>query len=231
MNIEVKDLTVRYGFHKALDRVSHVFDEGRMHVLLGPNGCGKTTLIKKIVEKYAHTSQIAYVSQELFGNVALSVYDTVALGRYDKSRFLGGLTDEDRAKVEYALELMGLKELEDRIFDTLSGGEKQRCMVARAIAQDTEWTLLDEPSSSLDVKYSKLIMNIFEELREKGKSFIIVLHDINTASRYGDGFVLMKDGKIAYEQDELTVRSLEDVFETPFGEGSSSTGKKIFYPL
>ncbi|MBR6879703.1 MAG: ABC transporter ATP-binding protein [Clostridiales bacterium] len=232
MNIEMEKVTVRYGLRKALKGVSHTFEEGKIHVLLGPNGCGKTTLLKKIVDRYHASGELAYVPQEVYGNVALTVFDTVALGRYDSSKFFAGVSDEDRALVQKAIDEMEMTGMEERIFDTLSGGEKQRVMIARALAQDAPWTLLDEPSSSLDVRHSMLTMNKIRELKSRGgKSFILVLHDINMASSIGDEFVLMKDGQIMYETERLSADMLGKVFDTEFGEGSSSEGHSLFYTV
>ncbi|MBQ4270719.1 MAG: ABC transporter ATP-binding protein [Clostridiales bacterium] len=230
MNLSISELTVRYGKRAVLDNVSHEFSEGLAHCLIGPNGCGKTTLIKALVEKYAASGEISYVPQDVYGQIALTVYDTVALGRYDRSRFFSGLTKEDKEKVDKAIEIMGLSDLTGRIFDTLSGGEKQRCMVARAIAQDTPWTILDEPSSNLDVKHNLHIMKTFRELKEKeGKSFIIVLHDVNTAAEFADRFVVMKEGRIVKATDTLDREMLSGVFEASFSESITPSGRKVFF--
>lgn len=231
MNIEASSITVRYGRHTVLDNVSHVFEEGKIHCLLGSNGCGKTTLIKALVNKYAQTKDISYVPQELFGQVALSVYDTVALGRYDASRFFTGMTKDDRDLIDSAIDRMKLNGLEDRIFDTLSGGEKQRVMVARALAQDTGWMFLDEPASNLDVKHTKIIMDTFADLKkEKGRSFIIVVHDVNIASKYADSCLLMKDGKLLDTTEELTAEQLGKIYDTSFGQSTTVNGQTVFFP-
>ena len=230
MNLEVKDLTVSFGNRKVLDGISAEFSEGKITCLIGPNGCGKTTLIKALVDKYAKSREISYVAQDVYGQLALSVYDTVALGRYDRSRFFSGMTSEDREKIDRALELMELNEFRDRIFDTLSGGEKQRCMVARALAQDTPWMILDEPSSNLDVRHNLHIMKTFKELSiSEGRSFVIVLHDVNTAAEFADRFLLMKQGKTVRSCSEMDKEILSDVFDAEFSEGITSSGRRVFF--
>lgn len=230
MNLEAKSVTVTYGSTTVLSDATHTFKEGKITVLLGPNGCGKTTLINSLVKKFAKTGKLAYIPQEVFGNMGLTVRECVALGRYDKSRFLTGETEEDRRHIDEALEVMELTDKQDRIFDTLSGGEKQRAMAARAICQDAEWLIMDEPSSNLDIVHSKHIMDTAVNLvKEQGKSFIMVLHDINDAARYGDEFVLMKEGRIIKVCDTLTTELLELTYGTPFGEVKTSSGKTLFY--
>lgn len=230
--LKADKITVTYGKRIVLDSFSHTFEPGKIHCILGPNGCGKTTLVKSLVARYAASGDISYVPQNVYGNVALSVYDTVALGRYDKSRFFTGLTPDDRALVDKAVSDMELEALSDRIFDTLSGGEKQRCMTARALAQDTSWTVLDEPSSSLDIRHNQLTMRKLVDLRDnEGKSFIIVLHDINTAVRFADSFILMKGGKLVCVKDSLDTEVLSDVFESPFEMITATEGASFFCPL
>ncbi len=230
--LKADGITVKYGKRVVLDSFTHEFEAGKIHCILGPNGCGKTTLVKALIERYASEGQISYVPQDVFGNVALTTYDTVALGRYDKRRFFTGLTAEDKVLVDKAVVDMELTGLEDRIFDTLSGGEKQRCMTARALAQDTEWTILDEPSSNLDIRHTQITMKKLAELRDKDhKSFIVVLHDVNTAARFADRFVLMKDGKLVAVKEKLDVDTLSNVFDSSFEMISSREGVPFFCPL
>ena len=230
--LKADGITVKYGKRVVLDSFTHEFEAGKIHCILGPNGCGKTTLVKALVERYASEGQISYVPQDVFGNVALTTYDTVALGRYDKRRFFTGLTAEDKVLVDKAVVDMELTGLEDRIFDTLSGGEKQRCMTARALAQDTEWTIFDEPSSNLDIRHTQITMKKLAELRDKEqKSFIVVLHDVNTAARFADRFVLMKDGKFVAVKERLDTETLSNVFDSSFEMISSREGVPFFCPL
>ena len=230
--LKADGITVKYGKRVVLDSFTHEFEAGKIHCILGPNGCGKTTLVKALVERYASEGQISYVPQDVFGNVALTTYDTVALGRYDKRRFFTGLTAEDKVLVDKAVVDMELTGLEDRIFDTLSGGEKQRCMTARALAQNTEWTILDEPSSNLDIRHTQITMKKLAELRDKDhKSFIVVLHDVNTAARFADRFVLMKDGKLVAVKERLDTETLSNVFDSSFEMISSREGVPFFCPL
>ena len=230
MNLEAKNITVSFGGVTVLSDVSHAFREGKVTVILGPNGCGKTTLIKALVKCFAKTGELAYIPQEMYGDVGLTVRDLVALGRYDSSRFFLNESEEDRKHINEALDLMELTDKKDRIYDTLSGGEKQRCMAARAICQDASWFIMDEPNSNLDIVHSKHILTTCRKLAdEEGKSFILVMHDVNEASRYADEFVLMKDGKIVDTCDKLTPSLLAGVFDTGFDSVVTSSGKTLFY--
>jgi len=230
MNLEVKNVNVSFGDTQVLKDVSHTFREGKITIILGPNGCGKTTLIKSVVKLFAKKCGMSYIPQEIYGNVGLSVFDVVALGRYDAKKFFTSENEEDLKHIEAALSLMELDDKKDQLFDTLSGGEKQRVMAARAVCQDADWFIMDEPASNLDILHSKFILDTARSLvNEKGKSFIIVMHDVNSASAYGDEFVLMKDGRIVEVCDGLTPDKLAEVFDTSFGSVKTPTGKTVFY--
>ena len=232
MNLEASGITVSYGPHTVLDNVTHSFREGKITVLLGSNGCGKTTLIKALVKQYAKTGKLSYIPQEMYGDVGLAVRELVALGRYDSSRFFANENEEDTKLIEDALSLMGLTDKKWLLYDLLSGGEKQRCMAARAICQDAECFIMDEPASNLDIVHSKLILDTARDLvKNNGKSFIIVMHDLNAASTYGDEFVFMKAGRIVDVCDRLTSDKLADVFDTSFGSVMTPSGKEVFYAL
>ena len=230
MNLDAKNITVSYGDAAVLSGVTHSFREGKITVILGPNGCGKTTLIKALVRQHAKTGKLAYIPQETFGDMGLTVRELVGLGRYNRAHFLTGESSEDTEKINEALTLMELTDKQNRLYDTLSGGEKQRAMAARAICQDAEWFIMDEPASNLDIVHSKHILDTARSLVDgSGKSFIIVMHDINAASSYGDEFVMMKEGKILEVCDKLTPGCLEKVYGTNFGEVKTPSGKTVFY--
>lgn len=230
MNLEVRNLSVSFGDVKVLDNVSHDFRAGKITMLMGPNGCGKTTIIRALVNLYAGSGELSYIPQDISGETGLTVRDMVALGRYDKSRFFQGETEEDSRHIEDALLLMELNDKQGQLFDTLSGGEKQRCMAARAICQDASWFIMDEPASNLDPVHSKHILDTARELvKNAGKSFIIVMHDVNLAASYGDEFVLMKNGTIGNTASKLTAELLSQTFDTVFESVTTPSGKNVFY--
>ena len=147
-------------------------------------------------------------------NIRLTVKELVSFGRYPYSK--GKLTLEDEEKVEQAIEYMGLKNLENRFIDELSGGQRQMAYIAMVIAQDTEYIFLDEPLNNLDMKHSVQIMKILRNLvDEKGKTIIIVIHDINFVASYSDYIVALKDGKmIRYGNTEEIMKNevLKDIY-------------------
>lgn len=219
MNIDIKNIAVRYGNKNIIDGFSFLFEKNHIYAILGPNGCGKTTLMNKIVDEYSKTIDISYVAQNTFGELELNAYDVVALGRFKAKDFYHTLNDEDRMKIDEAIASMDVKEVIDRNFDLLSGGEKQRIQIARALAKDSKWLLCDEPTSSLDVKHQVLFAKKIKSLKEENKSIILVLHDINLAMSIADRIILMKEGKIykaGTPEEIMTEENLKACFETDF---------------
>ena len=225
MNLEVKNLSVSYGKKLILDNINTTFEEGKITVILGPNGCGKTTLIKEIIKQYADTKQLAYVSQETTGYLNLEVRDVIELARYNNVKFYSGLNDADKKIINQAIAKMEIEEKQNQLFDTLSGGEKQRVMMARALAQQTEWLILDEPTSNLDAAHVRRI----NDAVRLSNSAIVVMHDINEAARLGDKFILMNNGRIIEESDTLTEELLNKTFEMKFSRTVTSDGQTIFF--
>ena len=142
----------------------------------------------------------------------------VSFGRFPYSQ--GRLTKEDEEKIDEAITFLGLKEIENSYIDELSGGQKQRAFLAMVVAQDTEYILLDEPLNNLDMKHSVQIMRTLKKLcNEKGKTIIIVIHEINFAANYSDYIVAMKDGKIRHfntTKNIITPEVLKDIFDINF---------------
>ena len=233
--LEIKNLCFRYSKRApvVLDNVSLELEKGEIGVVLGKNGSGKTTLFKNIlgIEKTLsgdilfngkdllkmprreRARYIAYVPQSIeFGT--LSVYDTVLMGRMPYFGLRAGKTDEE--VVQKTLDDMGLRDLESRNVDELSGGERQKIAIARALVQEPELLIFDEPTGNLDIANEHLIL---EEARraakEKGIGILTSLHDLNQALSIGDRFFFIKQGKIIYSGGIETVNEevIQDVFE------------------
>ncbi|GFP74128.1 ABC transporter ATP-binding protein [Clostridium fungisolvens] len=230
-------IQLQYDVNKVtiLKDIDLTFEAGKFYSIVGPNGSGKTTLIKNII-KYLSPSEgtvivenkdvnkikakefaniISYVPQDTVLEMEFSCYDVVMMGRNNKISFLGTETNEDIKKVEEAMKATEVFQLKDKLITEISGGERQRVLLARAIAQDSRCIILDEPLSNLDIKHQLEIIDILNKLRDLGKTIIAVLHDINLALNYTDHAVMMKNGKIFYygkTEDVINDKNIEEVY-------------------
>ncbi|MGE5217173.1 MAG: ABC transporter ATP-binding protein [Chloroflexota bacterium] len=214
--IEARDLSFGYESGLALTNVNFTLGEGELLALIGPNGSGKTTLLKLLLgilrpssgavelfdaplSSYAPKERaklIAYVSQQPVLSFPLTVFELVALGRYPHdSRF--GLSVADLSAVEEALDHTASRPLAARRFTTLSGGEQQKILIARALAQSARILLLDEPTLHLDLHYQLQILAGLKRLcAQKCVTIVTVLHDLNLVSLFADKALLLNGGKL-----------------------------------
>jgi iron complex transport system ATP-binding protein len=237
MAFELNNICFSYGSHNVIDNLSFSIRSGCFHAILGPNGCGKTTLLDLLsgyirpasgkirfngqnISEYGKRSlsrHIALVPQEYRVNFPYTVREVVAMGRYPHQARFSHPTAQDMQIVEDALDVCGAQELSDRFITELSGGEKQRVIFARAIAQQTPVLLLDEPCASMDVKHALRILNVAsEQVLKKGVTVIAVMHDINLAARFADNLIFMKQGqRIASgpARDSLDSKIIREVFD------------------
>ncbi len=213
--IEIKKLVVAYDEDKpVLDDFNLGIEKGKMTAFVGPNGAGKSTLIKAILEfvkpitgsitingkKYAQEKKkIAYVPQR--GSVdwdfPTTLYDVVEMGSYGRVGFLKRVPKSEKNRVMEAIEKVDMLEYVDRQISQLSGGQQQRVFIARALVQDAEIYLLDEPFQGIDKKTEGSIVKILQGLREEGKTVIVVHHDLQTVPEYFDEVVLINRKVIA----------------------------------
>ena len=229
--IRVDQLNFKYSSY-ILKNVSFDLPRGCFVSLLGVNGAGKSTLLKNLIKilrpesgaiyldgedirRLSHREmarRAAYVSQY---NVPVrnTVYDTILIGRLPHIRQDAAQADYDH--VEYLIRKLGLEKFAMRDADTLSGGEFQKVILARALAQEPKVLLLDEPTSSLDINNQVAVMRLVREYcEEKQISVIVSIHDINLALRYSDKFLLLKDGAV-YDYGDASVitrESIRDVY-------------------
>jgi iron complex transport system ATP-binding protein len=214
VNITIKNLTFSYNSHKILDDLNLVIENSEVLSLVGPNGSGKTTLIKcidrilkpkgsilldgKEIESMSRqdvAKQIGYVPQSSSAPLATTVFDTVLMGR--RPHIGWRVADYDLEKVAEVLERLHLEDLAMRDFSQLSGGQKQKVLIARALAQEPSILLLDEPTSNLDMLHQLEVMETVGSLvKEKKISAVMAIHDLNLASRYSDKLVMLKEGKV-----------------------------------
>ena len=233
--LEIRDLYFRYGkrLPSVLKGVDLELADGEIGVLLAKNGAGKSTLFTNILgirkpesgrivfdgedllkmSGRERAKRIAYVPQHIhFGE--LSVYDSVMMGRISYFGLRTG--QEDRRVVDTILAEMKLETLADRNAEELSGGEKQKVAIARAMAQEPRLLIFDEPTGNLDIANEELIIREAKKLvREKGISILSSFHDLNLALQFGDRFYFLKDGRICYTGSEeiFTSEVIKDIFE------------------
>jgi iron complex transport system ATP-binding protein len=190
---------------------------GQITTLVGPNGCGKSTLLRGLArllkpragKVYLNSADIFMLSTKAVakrlgilpqGPVApegLTVRDLVAMGRYPYQNWLQQWSKDDEVMVEQALVTTGMTHLADRELDTLSGGQRQRAWIAMALAQDTEILLLDEPTTFLDLAHQIEVLDLLYELNQsKGRTIVMVLHDLNQACRYAEHLVAVRQGQV-----------------------------------
>lgn len=214
VNITIMDLTFSYNSHKILEDLNIVVGDSEVLSLVGPNGSGKTTLIKcidrilkpkgsilldgKEIESMSRqdvAKQIGYVPQSSSTPLATTVFDTVLMGR--RPHIGWRVQDADLEKVAEVLERLHLEDLAMRDFSQLSGGQKQKVLIARALAQEPSILLLDEPTSNLDMLHQLEVMETVSRLvKEKKISAVMAIHDLNLASRYSDKLVMLKNGRV-----------------------------------
>ncbi|MEP0545493.1 MAG: metal ABC transporter ATP-binding protein [Rhodothermales bacterium] len=212
--IEVTDLTVAYRDAPVLWDVDLTVPEGVLLAIVGPNGAGKTTLIKAMLgltdvaagqtliygESYARQRQlVAYVPQR--GSVdwdfPTSVLDVVMMGLYGRLGWLRRPGKRERGQALAALEKVGMQDFADRQISQLSGGQQQRVFLARALVQDAQVYFMDEPFQGVDATTERAIVTLLQELRQAGKTLVVVHHDLQTVPEYFDWALLLNVRRIA----------------------------------
>jgi iron complex transport system ATP-binding protein len=215
--LKIEGLSVFYGSRRVLHDISLEVGGGEVLALIGPNGAGKSTLVRAVsgvipaaagaVRTDGHdllalppmrrARALAVVPQAVSIPPAFTVWETVLLGRTPYLNFLGQISAGDEEIVRRALARVDALELADRRVGELSGGEQQRVLLARALAQSTPILLMDEPTAHLDLQHQILLMELVRGLaHEEGLAILIALHDLNLAARYADRVALLVEEKI-----------------------------------
>ena len=229
--IKAQNLRFAYNSKEILKGVDFEIKKGEMFFIVGPNGSGKSTLLKCLngilkpkgavfigkdelckLSKNEVARIMGYVPQRSEVNY-LTVFDTILLGR--KPHMKWGISERDVDVVNKVIDMLGLNELAFRRLTQLSGGELQKVIIARALAQEPKIILLDEPTNNLDLKNQIEVMRILEKIvKEHGISAIITMHDLNVASLYADTIVMLKNGKIVVKGgvDVLNPENIEKVY-------------------
>lgn len=228
--IEIKNLTVAYDEKPVLENLSLNIGKGQIWAVIGPNGAGKSTLIKTILEflkpivgdvkvngeKYAKMrKKIAYVPQR--GSVdwdfPTTLFDVVEMGSYGRVGFLKRVSKEEKVRVIEAIKQVDMLEFKDRQISELSGGQQQRVFLARALLQDAEIYLMDEPFQGVDSKTEKSIVQILKKLRDEGKTVVVVHHDLKSVPEYFD-YVAMVNKSVVVSGKVEEVFTPENIDKT-----------------
>jgi iron complex transport system ATP-binding protein len=247
-SINVKNLSHSFGENLVLKNISFQVPHRDFFIIIGPNGSGKTTLMKVIsgilkpqngelkilnrpIDQYhrkALAKTIAFVPQMTFADFPFTVTEIVLMGRSPYLGVLGLEQENDLEVANQAIAFTDLGNLAHRKLDQLSGGEQQRVFIARAICQEPDIILLDEPTASLDLAYQVRIMDLMEKLKtEKGITVVMVSHDVNLAAMYADHLMLLHKGQVVCQglpDEVLTYKTLEETYgctllvdESPLG--------------
>ena len=232
MILTVRDIVFRYSSTTILNDVSMELGKSEILGIIGPNGAGKSTLIR-CINKILHPQEgtiildgydigdmthmdiarsIGYVPQVSANPFPATVFDTILMGRRPHSGWRSSPADVKKALE--ILELVGITDLAMRDFTELSGGQQQKVVLARALAQDSHALLLDEPTSNLDIRQQLETMEIVRSLvQTKGISSIMAIHDLNLAARYADRILMLKNGSIFQVGDPFSVLTRENIRE------------------
>ena len=235
--LETADLEFHYGSRQVLRNIRLALLPGRHYVLAGPNGAGKSTLLDLLARlktpsrgtveiagrpaaaygPRALARLLALAPQEYRLDFSFTVREVVAMGRRPFQGRWGRPDERDQELVDGAIAALHLGELSGRPVTALSGGERRRCIVARALAQTTPIVLLDEPSAGLDIAQSLSLMALARSLAEQGALVVTVSHDLNLAACYGHEFIFLKNGLLAAfgpVAETFTDAILADIYET-----------------
>lgn len=234
--LKIEQLELAYGSTPVLTDLDLQVQPGEVLGLIGPNGAGKSSLIRALSGVLApRRGRISFNGQDLLGMPeaqrarlvsvvpqstqlppAFTVYECVALGRTPHLNWLGSLGAQDRAKIDWAMQITESAALKNRRAGELSGGEQQRVLLARALAQDCPILLLDEPTAHLDLHHQVAILNVVRSLaRERELAVLVALHDLNLASLFAQRLALLVNGRLQIEgtpAQVLTPEALQQAY-------------------
>ena len=251
--LSVDGLRVSLGGKPVLHGLSFALREGEFVGLIGPNGAGKSTLLRaslgllpaegdvtiagrpsSSMSARQRARHIAYLPQEREIGWPVSVETLVSLGRTARKRGLAGLDATDRARISEAMARMEIEGFRQRAASELSGGEKARVLIARALAQDAPLLLADEPTAGLDPAHQIALMRLFGELAAEGRGVVASLHDLGLAARWCSRLILVDRGAIVADggpRDVLTVDRLRTVYGVDAHIGEAEDGGVLVVPL
>ena len=253
--LKIESLTVAYGSKTILHDISFAVQPGEILALIGPNGTGKSTLIRAIsgvisiksgdvfsngenladltIRQRAKTLSVVPQARQLGG--AFSVEQAVMMGRTPYLSWLGQESEADKAAVKLALEQTSLEAFADRSIAQLSGGEQQRVLLARALAQSTPTLLLDEPTNHLDLQHQTNLLSIVKRLaKEESLTVLVAMHDLNLVSFFADKVALLANGNLeclGTPEEVIRAENISAVYQTPVEIVKHPvTGAPIIFP-
>jgi len=228
--VRASDLSVSLEGHRALEDVSFELDAGDRLAIVGPNGAGKTTLLRALAGLLQPTSGavrihghpplahvcIAYVPQriEVDWRFPVTVHDVVSMGRVGRIGPLRRPGASDRRIAREAIRAVGLESLSNRTINALSGGERQRMFVARALAQESGFILMDEPFAGLDLQSRDELLNVLDRIHEEGVTLLAAMHDLGLAASRFERMLLLKTRLLGFGAPEgiLTEQTLQNAY-------------------
>ncbi|ATY94202.1 MULTISPECIES: ABC transporter ATP-binding protein [Streptomyces] len=233
--LAARGVTVGYGGRAVIDGLDVEIPPGVITTIIGPNGCGKSTLLRTLTRLLRPTDgtvvldgediaklrtrdvakKLGLLPQAPVAPEGLTVGDLVARGRHPHQSWLRQWSSDDAGVVERALTMTGVADLADRPVDSLSGGQRQRVWISMTLAQGTDLLLLDEPTTYLDLAHAIDVLDLVDDLHESGCTVVMVLHDLNLATRYSDNLVVMRAGQIlaqGHPRDVITAELLHEAF-------------------
>ncbi|WP_134325169.1 ABC transporter ATP-binding protein [Cumulibacter soli] len=236
LGIRCDGLRLGYGSRVVSDGLQVHIPEGKLTAIVGPNACGKSTLLRAMVRllppdagvveirgrdaasiKHKEFARlVGFLPQEAIAPEGITVERLVARGRFPHQSLLSAWSVQDQRAVEEAMALAGVTELAERHLSALSGGQRQRVWIAMVLAQQTDFLLLDEPTTFLDITHQYDLLRLLERLRNEGRTVVAVLHDINQACRFADHLIAMRDGEIRAQGrpgDILDADLMQSVFD------------------
>lgn len=234
--LNASGIVVGYGGPPVIDGLDFHAPQGKFTAILGPNGCGKSTLVKALsrvlpvqggevsldgmplssFRPRKLAQRIALLPQHPIVPAGVSVRQLVSRGRYPYHTPFRQWSDDDAPAIDAALEATGITEIQDADVESLSGGQRQRAWLAMVLAQQTQYVLLDEPTSFLDIAHQIDVLRLCRDIAAAGRTVLAVLHDLNQAARYADELVVMQTGRIVAQgtpDQVLNATLVKDVFE------------------
>ncbi|MEU1942246.1 ABC transporter ATP-binding protein [Streptomyces sp. NPDC020125] len=233
--LAAQGVSVRYGGRAVIEDLDVTIPPGVITTIIGPNGCGKSTLLRTLTRLLKPAKgavvldgediaalrtrdvakKLGLLPQAPVAPEGLTVADLVAKGRHPHQSWLRQWSSDDVGVVERALAMTGVSELADRPVDSLSGGQRQRVWISMTLAQGTDLLLLDEPTTYLDLAHAIDVLDLVDDLHESGRTVVMVLHDLNLATRYSDNLIVMRAGSIlaqGHPRDVITAELLDEAF-------------------